>query len=287
MGKTQDLTGKRNGKIKIISFLEKRGGQGLCWNYECDCGTKGVISSGDFKRNRRKDNGEKSCGCIKHSITDYTNHIYNNLTVLSYSHTHKGKSHWNCKCSCGNEKIICSESFNRNLTKSCGCLVKKKSIQLHLKTKERLLERIKINKDCWEWQGGKSCEGYGTCGIGYGAQTAHRASYLAFKGEIPKGLFICHHCDNKSCINPDHLYAGTAKDNSRDAVERGLQPRGPCPAKSRKGILNCHAKLDEEKIKYIRFICDNGFKKSEISKFFNVHYSTIKNIASRKTWKHV
>jgi hypothetical protein len=80
---------------------------------------------------------------------------------------------------------------------------------------------------CWDWTG-STASGYGQIrGIGKGSprHAAHRLAYEWRHGPIPEGMMICHRCDRKVCVNPDHLFAGTALDNSRDATEKGLLPR--------------------------------------------------------------
>lgn len=78
---------------------------------------------------------------------------------------------------------------------------------------------------CWEWMGRLHKGGYGRFAVdkrhkgGY----AHRQAYELSVGPIPEGLFVCHHCDNRKCVNPKHLYAGTHEDNVRDMLERGRQ----------------------------------------------------------------
>ncbi len=77
------------------------------------------------------------------------------------------------------------------------------------------------NSGCWLWDGTP----FGAMGYGYfrykGSVVAHRASWRIHNGEIPSGIFVCHKCDNPACVNPDHLYLGTAKDNVRDREVRG------------------------------------------------------------------
>ena len=88
----------------------------------------------------------------------------------------------------------------------------------------------KVNKaapnGCWEWLGARHPDGHGRFWIsGETVVYAHRFSYEYYKGQIPTGLILCHDCDNAGCVNPDHLYAGTPKDNAQDAVTRGRMSR--------------------------------------------------------------
>ncbi len=87
---------------------------------------------------------------------------------------------------------------------------------------ERLLKRIATpsSSDCWEWQGA-TVKGYGVMRWDSKQHYVHRLAYQHWIGFIPEGEYVCHHCDNPPCINPHHLFVGTASDNNYDTAQKG------------------------------------------------------------------
>ena len=79
----------------------------------------------------------------------------------------------------------------------------------------------KQDNGCWFWKGCKINSGYGIFYFKRKKILAHRFSYMLYKGEILDGLFCCHHCDCKVCVNPDHVFLGTQRDNLLDMVKKG------------------------------------------------------------------
>lgn len=143
---------------------------------------------------------------------------------------------------------------------------------------QRFEENIFHSPDgCWYWLGAPQFTGYGTIRKNSVSISAHRLSYEFYKGPIPDGLWVLHTCDNKLCVNPDHLYAGTHAQNTLDAVSRGRFN----PAK---GSKHCCAKVNEVDVLEIR-----ASKKTtkELAKIYNIGERAILLIKDRTNWKHI
>ncbi|KKL04351.1 hypothetical protein LCGC14_2616900, partial [marine sediment metagenome] len=134
----------------------------------------------------------------------------------------------------------------------------------------------KRSSGCWEWSG-KLCEGYGQMGYHGRPVFAHRVSWMLYKSRIPIGKMVLHKCNNRSCVNPDHLYIGTAKDNSRDAIEAG----------SSIGCGQGVKKLTETMVLEIRDMLELGTPQWLIAQTYNVNRSAICAIKTGKAWSHV
>lgn len=159
---------------------------------------------------------------------------------------------------------------------------------------ERFFKRFTISKnenECWLWTGGKDRDGYGQInssrekGVARKCLRAHRISYEHFIGEIPKGYFVCHTCDNPSCVNPKHLWAGSVNDNNKDAIKKGRDKS--YASNPLKGEANSQAKLTANKVREIRKLKKEGVTTLEISKIFNIHVAHVNAVCRKATWKHI
>jgi len=136
---------------------------------------------------------------------------------------------------------------------------------------------------CWEWTAAKSSDGYGEIRVNNKVTKAHRLCWEIYYGLIPEGMFVCHRCDNKSCVNPKHLFLGTPKDNMTDmrAKGRARYIRGQW------GENHRDAKLTESKVLEIRRLKSRGVSTGELSKAFGVSTVQINAICRRQYWKHI
>lgn len=131
------------------------------------------------------------------------------------------------------------------------------------------------SNNCWEWTGLKDKDGYGLFNYKQKQYRAARTA-LSIDGRIvPDGMYACHHCDNPSCVKPSHLYIGTPKDNSRDAIVRN---------RNRRGERSHFSKLTDDIVRHIR-TADKCV--GDLAKEYNVSHSAISLVRSRKTWKHI
>lgn len=126
------------------------------------------------------------------------------------------------------------------------------------------------NTGCWNWVGSTTPKGYGQFSLNGKRYSAHRYFYEQNVGLIG-GLFVCHKCDNRRCVNPDHLFLGTHEDNMRDMA-----------IKERMG----NSKLTAEMAKRIRAMSTEGVSPRQIACIFSVGISTIADVVKGKTWRH-
>jgi len=145
--------------------------------------------------------------------------------------------------------------------------------------KERFWAKVdkKGPDECWEWRAGKR-RGYGA--INEGARSsrilsAHRVSWELENGPIPAGKFVCHHCDNPSCVNPAHLFLGTVADNQRDMANKGRSSRGE---------RRWSSKLSKQDVHGIRQMLGQDILGKVIAKKYGMSQAAISNIKTGKAW---
>ena len=142
------------------------------------------------------------------------------------------------------------------------------------------VERIPF-ASCHVWTGAVNKFGYGKLGNGNGWVFAHRFSYQQAKGEIPEGKYVLHTCDNPWCVNPDHLYLGTYKDNAKD---REFRNRGNHAFGARHG----RSKLTPDQVIEIRKLsAEENLTCSELGRRFGINHKSVQDIVTRKHWSHI
>ena len=209
---------------------------------------------------------------------DKSGRKYGLWTVIKRSE--RSYRYWWCTCQCGTYKEVLSGLLTLGKSKSCGCSVSNLEKKLKLFHSKYIIKQ----NGCWEWKGQMDKGGYGRfrgTAKSRKVSLAHRWSYEIFKGHIPKGMCVCHNCpgiDNRSCVNPDHLWLGTHLENNRDKGNKGTQ----C-----KGETNGLHKLTE---KQMLEICDKyleGKYGPELAKEYGVSSGLIYHITTGLNWKHI
>lgn len=136
---------------------------------------------------------------------------------------------------------------------------------------------------CWNWTLSLNIHGYGQATHKAVHWGAHRLMFhLLHPSMNLKGKSICHHCDNRRCINPEHLYAGTPLSNMRDMINRGRQKFTGCP-----GERHPSAKLTEEQVREIRKRNAAGEGYRKLATIYGIDRTGIQDIVKRRTWKCV
>jgi hypothetical protein len=128
---------------------------------------------------------------------------------------------------------------------------------------------------CWLWSGSVNNHGYGVAFRNSGRIGAHRLAFAIAHGPITTGMLVCHRCDVRCCVNPQHLFLGTSKDNSADMTAKGRQARGENMK---------HSRFTPDVVRLIRM---DSRSERTISAEYGVAKSVIWKIRNRQSWRHV
>ena len=167
---------------------------------------------------------------------------------------------------------------------------------------DRLWSRVEKTGDCWNWTGTLNAYGYGVMTIAKRLVFAHRLSWELAHGPVPEGRSVLHRCDNRRCVNPDHLFVGTRAENAADRVAKGRTASGDrngartrpdrnpaklYPERLRRGEANPASRLTEAVVREIRARHAAGETKAEIGRALGLPRGHVGRIVDRRSWAHV
>lgn len=149
----------------------------------------------------------------------------------------------------------------------------------------RFWSRVVVQDDgCWLYAPARG-NTYGRVHTGFGLVGSHRIAWILTRGQdVPPDLVVCHTCDNRACVRPDHLFVGDQATNVRDCVDKGRHGTRTQPHRTPRGSAQGLAKLTDEIVRAIR---DSPLSHAAAGALHGVHKSTVKDIRRRRTWAHV
>lgn len=148
-------------------------------------------------------------------------------------------------------------------------------------TETRFWSKVNTGKpdECWEWQAHLTRSGYGWFNYQGKATLAHRVAWELTNGATPNGLFLCHKCDNRRCVNPSHLFLGTPADNHADMQGKGRNLVGEDAPQ---------AKLTESQVlQIVNEYLTTEKRQHQLAEQYGVDLITVNNILTGATWKHL
>lgn len=221
----------------------------------------------------------------------------NDETLFELSEDMKSRAPWTvdrdlvapygkCQCGCGQDAPISScQRKDRGILKGQPQLYifgHSSRSQAYNSPKDALLSNTEIGNsdECWLWKGTKRGNGYGCVGYNSKLLDAHRLSYEVYIGPIPDGMLVCHKCDNRLCVNPDHLFLGSYRDNYQDSKRKDRNTRGERHANS---------KLSDDDVIAIReaYRVRRYGDMPLLAERFGVSISTIHRIGQGTAWTHI
>lgn len=146
----------------------------------------------------------------------------------------------------------------------------------------RFWSKVTKTESCWIWIASLDGKGYGQVNIGGKPQRAHRVAWTLSIGPISDGLFVCHHCDNARCVNPDHLFVGTAKDNIADMDRKARRINAPSLGEQH----GCHI-LTECQALDVRERAISGERYADIACSYGISPATVSAIKTGRLWRHI
>lgn len=209
-------------------------------------------------------------------MCDLTGECFGILTVerLEYRKGGTGRNYcgYVCNCKCGNSIWVRKEDLTHGKQVTCGRACTWGSYE----TLEDYLRNTEVNGSCREWQGPFTSQGYGRIGQSPNAVYVHREVFRLSSGYAPE--VVMHMCDNRKCVNPDHLQGGTHKENFKDMRSKRRHAHG-----ERVGI----SKLTSDSVIAIRARYAEGATVSDLAREYKVSRTTIRAACIRQTWRHI
>lgn len=124
---------------------------------------------------------------------------------------------------------------------------------------------------CWPWTGSRS-RGYGLVQLAGGTRPAHRVAFAIARADVPRGILVCHSCDNPPCCNPDHLWTGTHADNTADMMAKGRNTTNP---------------LRESDVLEMHRLRGEGVSVETLAQQYSVSVGTVCDTLSGRRWRHL